>query len=56
MESRTTDAYVVQTLPRITPVEFIQAISNLPHSVKLIWKPHTDKRVGYYRIENIILL
>lgn len=51
MESRTTDAYVVQTLPRITPVEFIQAISNLPHSVKLIWKPHTDKRVGYYRIE-----
>ena len=51
MESRTTDAYVVQTLPRITPVEFIQAISNLPHSVKLIWRPHTDKRVGYYRIE-----
>ena len=23
----------------------------MPNSIKLIWKPHTDKRVGYYRIE-----
>ncbi len=51
IESRTTDAYIVQTLPRIVPVEFLQAISNMPNSIKLIWKPHTDKRVGYYRIE-----
>ncbi len=50
-ESKTTDAYIVQTLPRIVPVEFVQAISNLPKSVKLVWRPHTDKRVGYYRIE-----
>lgn len=50
-ESKTTDAYIVETLPRITPVEFMQAISNLPHSVKLLWRPHPDKRVGYYRIE-----
>ncbi len=50
-ESQTTDAYIVQTLPRIVPIEFVQAISNLPKSVKLIWRPHTDKRVGYYRIE-----
>lgn len=50
-ESRTTDAYVVQTLPRITPVDFVQAISELPNSIKLVWKPHPDKRVGYYRIE-----
>ena len=51
IESRTTDAYIVQTLPRIVPVEFLQAISNMPNSIKLVWKPHTDKRVGYYRIE-----
>ena len=51
VESRTTDAYIVETLPRIVPVDFMQAISNLPHSVKLIWRPHPDKRVGYYRIE-----
>ena len=50
-ESQTTDAYIIQTLPRIVPVEFMQAISKLPRSVKLIWKPHTDTRVGYYRIE-----
>ncbi|QKF66887.1 fibronectin type III domain-containing protein [Arcobacter venerupis] len=51
IESKTTDAYIVQTLPRIVPIDFVQAISNLPHSVKLLWKPHPDKRVGYYRIE-----
>lgn len=51
IESRTTDAYIVQTLPRIVPVDFVQAISNLPNSVKLVWNPHADKRVGYYRIE-----
>ena len=50
-ESKTTDAYIVQTLPRIVPVDFVQTISNLPNSVKLVWKPHQDKRVGYYRIE-----
>lgn len=50
-ESKTTDAYIVETLPRIVPVDFMQAISNLPHSVKLLWRPHPDKRVGYYRIE-----
>ena len=51
IESKTTDAYIVQTLPRIVPVDFVQAISNLPNSVKLVWNPHPDKRVGYYRIE-----
>ncbi|MDD2894484.1 MAG: hypothetical protein PHG81_00575 [Aliarcobacter sp.] len=51
IESKTTDAYIVETLPRIIPVEFAQAISNLPHSVKLLWRPHPDNRVGYYRIE-----
>jgi uncharacterized protein len=50
-ESRTTDAYMVQTLPRIVPIDFIQAISELPNRIKLLWRPHQDKRVEYYRIE-----
>lgn len=50
-ESKTTDAYIVQTLPRIVPVSFIQAISDLPNRVKLLWRPHPDKRIQYYRIE-----
>lgn len=50
-ESRTTDAYIVQTLPRIVPVSFMQAISDLPNRVKLLWRPHPDKRIEYYRIE-----
>ncbi len=50
-ESRSTDAYIAQTLPRIVPVSFIQAISELPNRVKLLWRPHPDKRIQYYRIE-----
>jgi len=50
-ESPTTDAYIAQTLPRIVPVSFLQAISNLPNRVKLVWRPHPDHRIEYYRIE-----
>ena len=50
-ESRTTDAYIVQTLPRIVPVSFAQAISNLPNRIKILWRPHPDQRIQYYRIE-----
>ncbi|WP_418185777.1 fibronectin type III domain-containing protein [Aliarcobacter vitoriensis] len=50
-ESPTTNAYIVETLPRIKPVEFAQAISNLPRKIKLIWHPHSDPRVSYYRVE-----
>ena len=49
-ESRTTDAYIVQTLPRIVPVSFAQAISNLPNRIKILWRPHPDQRIQYYRI------
>lgn len=50
-ESPTTQAYIAQTLPRIKPVEFAQAISNLPRKIKIIWQPHLDPRVSYYRVE-----
>lgn len=50
-ESQTTEAYVIETLKRIPPVSFAQAISNLPNRIKLIWKPHPDSRIQYYRVE-----
>lgn len=50
-ESVTTDAYMAETLPRIVPVQGAQAISNLPRKVKLLWQPHPDSRVAYYRVE-----
>ncbi|MCT7609579.1 fibronectin type III domain-containing protein [Aliarcobacter butzleri] len=50
-ESVTTDAYVAETLPRIVPVNGAQAISNLPKKIKLLWQPHPDQRIQYYRVE-----
>lgn len=50
-ESRTTNDYIVTTLPRMESVTFIQAISNLPRQIKIIWRPHTNERVEQYRVE-----
>lgn len=51
IESNTTNAYITQTLPRIVPVSFVQALSDLPNRIKIIWRPHPDLRVAYYKIE-----
>ncbi|QKF81669.1 fibronectin type III domain-containing protein [Halarcobacter ebronensis] len=51
VESKTTDDYVVSTLPLMEGVTFIQAISNLPRQIKIIWRPHPNERVESYRIE-----
>lgn len=51
IESNTTNAYVTQTLPRIVPVSFVQALSDLPNRIKIVWRPHPDLRVEYYKIE-----
>lgn len=51
VESRTTNDYVVATLPRFEGVSFIQAISNLPRQIKIIWRPHQNERVKSYKIE-----
>jgi fibronectin type 3 domain-containing protein len=53
-ESHPTKTITVTTKPRIKPVSFIQAISNLPRVVKVIWRPHVnDKVIGYkvYRLQ-----
>ncbi len=51
VESKTTSDYVVSTLPRLEGVSFIQAISNLPRQIKIIWRPHSNERVEQYKIE-----
>lgn len=51
IESNTTNAYVAETLPRIVPVSFVQALSDLPNRIKIVWRPHPDLRVAYYKIE-----
>ena len=51
LESRTTNDYVVSTLPKFEGITFIQAISNLPRQIKIIWRPHSNERIEKYRIE-----
>ncbi len=51
LESRTTNDYIVSTLPIFEGVSFIQAISNLPRQIKIIWRPHSNERVESYEIE-----
>ncbi|ELD5174673.1 fibronectin type III domain-containing protein [Campylobacter upsaliensis] len=41
----------IATQPRPEPLAFVQAITNLPKRIKLIWRPHTDLRVNAYIIE-----
>ncbi|WP_270980498.1 ferrous iron transporter A [Campylobacter upsaliensis] len=41
----------IATQPRPEPLAFVQAITNLPERIKLIWRPHTDLRVNAYVIE-----
>lgn len=51
VESKTTNDYVVSTLPLMEGVSFVQAISNLPRQIKIIWRPHSNERVNGYKIE-----
>lgn len=41
----------VSTLPVLASVSFIKGVNNLPRSAKLIWRPHTNKKVASYLIE-----
>lgn len=41
----------VYTMPRLEKIPFVEAITNLPNRIKLIWRPHPDLRVSSYIIE-----
>jgi len=44
----------VKTLPPFDAVTFFQAFQKAPSVIKLIWRPHSDKRVKMYKIERSI--
>jgi len=41
----------VKTLPPFDAVTFFQGFQKSPTAIKLIWRPHSDKRVKMYKIE-----
>lgn len=51
VESKTTNDYIVSTLPQMEGISFIQAISNLPRQIKIIWRPHNNERIESYIIQ-----
>ena len=51
VESKTTNNYTAATLPIMEGVSFIQAISNLPRQIKIIWRPHSNQRIESYEIQ-----
>ena len=44
----------IKTLPPFDAVTFFQAFQKAPTAIKLIWRPHADKRVKMYKIERSI--
>ena len=50
-ESRISNSINVTTEPLHNSVSFIQAISNLPRQIKIIWRPHTQNKIAYYKIQ-----
>lgn len=40
-----------KTRPRPEALSFVQALTNLPQRVKLIWRPHSDLNINSYIIE-----
>jgi len=41
----------IKTLPFLSPVSFFQGTQKTKRIVKLIWRPHPDKRVKMYKVE-----
>jgi hypothetical protein len=51
MESRASSSVEVLTLPNLESVSFVQAISELPRQIKILWRPHSNPRVKKYILE-----
>ncbi|WP_345991882.1 hypothetical protein [Sulfurimonas sp. HSL-1716] len=45
------ETVTVNTLPVLQSVAWIQCIQNMPRSVKILWRPHTNPRVNGYILE-----
>ena len=50
-ESRASNSVSLSTLPNFDSVSLIEAISDLPRQIKILWRPHPSTRVSEYIIE-----
>ena len=50
-QSQKSQTVSLTTLPVIESVAWLDSIQNMPRSVKIIWRPHTNPRVNGYIIE-----
>jgi len=41
----------IKTLPLLPKVTFFQGVQKSKHIIKLIWRPHPDKRIKMYKVE-----
>ena len=50
-QSQKSNTLSVSSLPVLPSVAWIDSIQNMPKSVKILWRPHTDLRVNSYILE-----
>ncbi len=50
-ESNPSQITVVNTLPVLESVSWIHSITGLPRTAKIIWRPHSNKKVNSYVVE-----
>ena len=50
-QSQKSETLTVSTLPVLPSVAWIDSIQNMPRSVKILWRPHTNSRVSGYILE-----
>lgn len=53
-ESKYGQVLDVRTLPPFEAVTFFQATQRTANAIKLIWRPHSDKRVKMYKVEKSV--
>ncbi|NQY21536.1 MAG: fibronectin type III domain-containing protein [Campylobacteraceae bacterium] len=50
-ESTISRSLKIITMKRPESVALIQVISNLPKQIKIVWRPHTNEQIAYYKIQ-----
>ena len=50
-QSQKSETLTVSTLPIFESVAWIDSVQNMPRSVKILWRPHTNPRVNGYILE-----
>ncbi|HIP51641.1 MAG TPA: hypothetical protein EYG94_06085 [Campylobacterales bacterium] len=44
----------VKTLPAFAPVTFFQGFQKTQNTIKLIWRPHSNEKVSWYKVERSV--